>query len=146
VAEPSGSQPRPAHALRRVSKTPPAATKSTRLVRAKDQTRHPCEFGANPFSGSCHPLSNTSPKNRTRFVDFAYLTHKWSPNHHRKLWSCWTKVHEILYHVDRTSALLTRPSAFPYSHPLWNASPKKESVLPISADFAPKIDCHGNVP
>jgi len=29
---------------------------------------------------------------------------------------------------------------------LWNASPKKEGVLPISANFAPKIGCHGNVP
>jgi len=25
-------------------------------------------------------LSNTSPKNRTRFADFAYLAHKWSVN------------------------------------------------------------------
>jgi len=51
-----------------------------------------------------------------------------------------------LYDVDRTSALLTRPSAFPICHPLWNAIPKKEGVSPISADCAPKIGCHGNVP
>jgi len=40
--------------------------------------------------------------------------------------------------------LLTRPSAFPSSHPLWNVSPKKEGMSPISV--APKIGCHGNVP
>jgi len=28
---------------------------------------------ANAFSGSCRPLSNTSPKNQTRFADFAHL-------------------------------------------------------------------------
>jgi len=48
--------------------------------------------------------------------------------------------------VDRTSALLTRPSVFPSCHPLWNASPKKEGLSPISADFAPKIGCYSNVP
>jgi len=57
-----------------------------------------------------------------------------------------TKFTKFFYDVDRTSALLTRPSAFPYCRPLWNASPKKEGVSPISADFAPKIGCHGNVP
>jgi len=31
-------------------------------------------------------------------------------------------------------------------HPLWNATPKKEGVSSISADLAPKIGCHGNVP
>ena len=59
-------------------------TLTFKLLRAKDQTRLPCEFGANPFRGSCHPLSNMSPK--------------------------------------------------------------KEGVPPISADFAPKIGCHGNLP
>ena len=54
-------------------------TLTFQLVWAKDQTRLPCEFGANPFSGSCHPLSNTSPKNRTRFADFAHLVAKPSP-------------------------------------------------------------------
>ena len=49
-------------------------TLTFKVVRAKDQTRLRCEFGANPFSGSCHPLSNTSPKNRTRFDDFAHLS------------------------------------------------------------------------
>jgi len=38
----------------------------------------------------------------------------------------------FLYNVDRTSTLLTRPSTFPYCYPLWNASPKKEGMLPIS--------------
>ena len=38
-------------------------TLTFQLIRAKDQTRLLCEFGANPFTGSCHPLSNTSPKN-----------------------------------------------------------------------------------
>jgi len=98
---------------------------------AMDQTRLPCGFGANLFSGSCHPLSNANPNNRKRFDDFAHLAHKWSPNHHD---------------VGRTSELSTRLSAFPYYHPVWNANPKKESVSPISADFAPKIGCHGNVP
>jgi len=36
-----------------------------------------------------------------------------------------------------------RPSAFPFCHPLWSASPKKEGVSPISADFSLKISCHG---
>ena len=37
--------------------------------------------------------------------------------------------------------LLMRPSAFPYCHPLWNTSPKKEGVhvSPISVDFAHKL-------
>jgi len=37
--------------------------------------------------------------------------------------------------------LLTLPSAFPYCHPLRNASPKKEGVSPISDDFPSKIGC-----
>jgi len=39
-----------------------------------------------------------------------------------------------------------RPSTLTSCHPLWNASPKKEVVSPISADLAPEIGCHGNVP
>ena len=50
----------------------------------------------------------------------------------------------FLYDVDMISALLTHPSAFPYCHPLWNASPKKGGMSWISADFAPKFGCHGN--
>ena len=42
------------------------------------------------------------------------------------------KLSKFLYDVDRTSALLTRLSAFSYCRPLWNASPKKEDVSPIS--------------
>jgi len=38
----------------------------------------------------------------------------------------------ILHDVDRTSALLMHPRAFPSCHPLWNASPNKEGVSPIS--------------
>ena len=38
-------------------------TLTFKLTRAKDQTRLPCEFGANPLSGSYHPLSNASPEN-----------------------------------------------------------------------------------
>jgi len=60
-------------------------TLTFKLVRAKGQARLPCEFGANAFRGSCHPLSNASLKNRTRFDDFAHLAHKWSSNHQRKL-------------------------------------------------------------
>ena len=51
-----------------------------------------------------------------------------------------SKFTKFLYDVDRTSVLLTRPSAFPCCHP------KKEGVSSISADFASKIGCHGNVP
>ena len=54
------------------------------------------------------------------------------------------KFTKFLHDVDRTSALFA--SAFTSCHPLWNASPKKEGVLPISADFASKIGCHGNLP
>jgi len=52
-------------------------TLTFKLTRAKDQTRLQCEFGANPLSGSCHPLSNASLKDPTRFDDFAHLAHKW---------------------------------------------------------------------
>jgi len=31
-----------------------------KLIRVEDQARLLCEFGANPFSGSCHPLWNAS--------------------------------------------------------------------------------------
>ena len=55
------------------------------------------------------------------------------------------KFTKFLHDVARTSMLLTHPSAFPYRHPLWNASPKKEGVSPILADFAPKIACYSNV-
>jgi len=41
------------------------------------------------------------------------------------------KFTTFLYDVEGTSALLTCPSAFPSCHPLWNASPKKESISPI---------------
>ena len=37
-------------------------TLTFKLVRAKDKTRLPCEFGGNPFSGSCHLLWNANPK------------------------------------------------------------------------------------
>jgi len=56
------------------------------------------------------------------------------------------KFTKFLHDVGRTSVLLTRLSAFPRCHPLWNAIPKKEGMSPISADFAPKIGCHGNAP
>jgi len=62
-------------------------TLTFKVVAAKDQTDLPCEFGTNPFSGSRHPLLNTSPKNRTRFTDFVHLAHKWSPNDHHNLQS-----------------------------------------------------------
>jgi len=57
-----------------------------------------------------------------------------------------SKLTKFLRYVDRTHALLTHPSAFPSCHPLWNASPKKEGVPSILADFALKIGCHSNVP
>jgi len=51
-------------------------------------------------------------------------------------------------YVARTSALLTRPSVFQYWYPLWNASPKKEGVSPISSlklvVMATSLDRYGN--
>jgi len=88
---------------------------------------------------SIHCRMWVDPKNQTRFNDFALTAHKWSPSHHRKPEVSEPKFTKFLYDVDRTSALLTRPSAFQSCHPLWNAIPKKEGVSPISADFAPKI-------
>jgi len=117
-----------------------------KLLRAKDQTRLPCEFGANPFSGSCYPLSNASLKNRTRFDDFAHLCIIGRQTITVNSGVSGPTFVRFLYDVGRTSALLTRPSAFPSCHRLWNASPEKEGVSPISADFAPKIGCHDNVP
>jgi len=55
------------------------------------------------------------------------------------------KITSVIYDVDRTSALLTGPSAFPCCHPLWNVSSTKEGMSLISDDFAHKIGCHGNV-
>ena len=58
------------------------------------------------------------------------------------------KFTKFLHDIDRTYALLTRPSAFPSCHPFWNASPKKEACpfrrfRPVSPT---KSGCHGNVP
>jgi len=87
------------------------------LIRAKYRARVPREFDVNPFSGSCHPLSNASPKNRTRilgaksaeigdtpsFLEIAFhnwrrigkrmgaLTAQKSYVHRVKIW--WTLVH-----------------------------------------------------
>ena len=55
---------------------------------SEGQTRLLCEFGTNPFSGSCHPLGNTIPKNRTRFADFVHLAHEWLPNQQFRLSVC----------------------------------------------------------
>ena len=114
-------------------------TLTFKLVPVKDETRLPCEFGANPFSSSCHPLSNTSAKNLTRFDDFAHLAHKWSPTITVNSGLSGTKFTKILHNVERTSALLMHPSAFPSCHPFRNASPKKEGVWTISANFAKPI-------
>jgi len=126
-------------------------TLTFQLIRAKDQTRLPCEFGANPFSGSCHPLSNASPKNRTRFDDFAHLAHKWSANITVNSGVGRPKFANFLHDEDRTSALLTRPSAFPYCYPLWNASLKMKACRrfwPISrlklVAMATSLDRSGN--
>jgi len=58
------------------------------------------------------------------------------------------KFTKFLYHVDRTSALLTRPSTFPFCHPLWNVSPKKVGVSPILrlklVAMATSLDQSGN--
>jgi len=56
------------------------------------------------------------------------------------------KFTKFLCDMERTSGVLMHSSAFLSYHPLWNASPKKEDVSSISADFAPKIGCHGNIP
>jgi len=39
-------------------------TLTFKLIRARDQTRLPCEFGANPFSGS-RDISYTNKKSQT---------------------------------------------------------------------------------
>ena len=53
------------------------------------------------------------------------------------------KFTKFLPDVESTSGVLMRPSTLPSCYPLWNASPKKEGVSPISADLAPKIGCRG---
>ena len=37
----------------------------------------------------------------------------------------WPKSTKFLCNVERTSAVLIRPSSFPFCHPLWNACPMK---------------------
>ena len=118
------------------------------------------------------PWHSNSSEQRTKHI-FVWIWHKsvqWllpsivecesqEPNAFRHIWHITghqtitansrvsgPKFTKFLHNVDRTFALLMHPSAFPSCHLLWNASPKNKGVSPISADYAPIIACHGNVP
>jgi len=118
-------------------------TLTFQFFRAKDQTRLPCEFDANP--GSAVPAIHC-PIPVPRIERVSPISPNWHINGRQTITVnsgvSGPKFTKFLHDVDRTSALLTCPSAFPSYHPLWNASPKKEGDF---ADFAPKIGCHGNV-
>jgi len=151
VAEPSGSPPGPAHASRQAGEDSPRQRSNRRacclrdylqLVRAKDQTRLRVNLAQiSTVVRAIHCRMQVPRIERVSSIPriWCIIGRQTSIVNSGVSGPKFTK---FLNDVDRTSALLTRPSAFPSCHPSWNASPKKEGV----ADFAPKIGCHGNVP
>jgi len=101
-------------------------TLTFKFIRVKDQTHLPYEFDTNLFSSSCHPLSNASLNNRTRFVNFANLAHKCSPNHHHKLRSWWTKVYQVFIRCRPDFCAVNTPMPFPILPSIVECESQKE--------------------
>ena len=99
-------------------------TLTFKVVPAKDETRLLCKFGANRSAVPAIHCRIQVP----RIERVSPIWRIWRING-RQIITVISgvsapKFTNFLYDVDRSPALLTRPSAFPSCHPLWNASPK----------------------